>query len=244
MQMKIFLTAISFFLLLSVYGQRGYTEVTAKKGEVEIESNVKQFNIIKIGSSIQAEPFVDRYYDYYDPYYYDYYYYDEGGPCTQVFVSFEHIWEYKRSMAFSVEPMVGVSFLNSSTGFTAGSEFKFYWANRENWRMGVAIYSGYTYSNRETHRWISMDDGAYQKRVPLTIHYHTVSFGPALIPFQIRIKNSPVIIESMISLMGINVVTDVTDEYPVGDGEYQQIKGSEVNPYFLKFEMKVGFVLP
>jgi len=244
MQMKIFLTAISFFLLLSVYGQRGYTEVIAKKGEVEIEHNVKQFNIIKIGSSIQAEPYTRRYYDYYDSYYYYDYYYGNEGPCTQVFVSYEHIWEYKRSMAFSVEPMVGVSFFNSEVGLTAGSEFKFYWANRENWRMGFAIYTGYTYSNSDTHRWISMDDGAYQKRVPITMHYHTVSFAPALIPFQIRIKNSPVIIENMISLMGINVVTDVTDEYPIGNGEFKRFKDSEVNPYFLKFELKVGFVLP
>lgn len=240
--MKILTTFLSFFFIISVFGQRGYTEVTAKEGEVE--NSVKQFNLIKIGSSIQAEPFTNRYYDYYDPYYYDYYYYDDDGPCTQVFVSYEHIWEYKRSVAFSVEPMVGVSFLNSNMGFTAGSEFKFYWANRPNWRMGAAIYTGYTYANRETHRWVSMDNGAYQKRVPVTVNYHTVSFGPALIPFQFRIKNSPVIIESMISLMGINMVSDITNEYTVGNGEYQQIKDSEVNPYFLKFELKVGIVLP
>lgn len=242
--MKLLTTILSFFLFISVYGQRGYTEVTAKEGEVE--NKLEQFNLIKIGSSIQAEPFSDNYYgyDYYDPYYYyDEYYYDNG-PITQVYASYEHIWEFRKKIAVSIEPRVGVSFWNSNVGFTAGNEIKFYWANTKNWRMGVSAYAGYTYSNRDSYRWVSMDDGAYQQRVPVTLNFHSVGFGPAFIPFQFRIKNSPVIIENMITLMGINVISERTSDYPVAEDQYQRINNTEVYPYFLKFELKVGIALP
>ncbi len=244
--MKILTTFLSFFLLLSLYGQRGYTEVIAKEGPVDNESKVKQYNLIKIGSSIQAEPFSDNYYgyDYYDSYYYyDEYYYDNG-PITQVYATYEHIWEFRNSAAVSLEPRIGAAFWNSNVGFMAGNEIKFYWTNLENWRMGVAAYAGYTYSNRETYRWANMDDGAYQQRIPVTLNYHSVSFGPALIPFQFRIKNSPIIIENMISLMGLSVITERTNDYPVAEGQYDHINNTEVYPYFLKFELKVGIVLP
>ncbi len=89
-----------------------------------------------------------------------------------------------------------------------------------------------------------MDGGAYQQRIPVTLNFHSVSFGPAFIPFQIRIKNSPIIIENMITLMGINVISEVTNEYPVSGNEYERYSNKQVYPYFLKFELKVGFVLP
>lgn len=241
--MKILTTLLSFFLLVSVYGQRGYTEVTANEGEVE--NKLKQFNFIKIGSSIQAEPFSDNYYgyDYYDSYYYNEYY-EDNGPITQVYATYEHIWEFRNNAAVSLEPRIGASFWNSNVGFMAGNEIKFYWANLPNWRMGVSAYLGYTYTNRETYRWANMGDGAYQQRVPVKLNFHSVSFGPALIPFQIRIKNSPIIIENMITLMGMNVITEVSNATSAYSDEYDRNSNREVYPYFLKFELKVGFVLP
>lgn len=243
--MKIITTFLSFFLLVSLFGQRGYNEVTPNKVENENESQVKQFNLIKIGSSIQAEPFSDRYYgyDYYNSYYYESYYYDNG-PITQVYATYEHIWQFKSNVAVSIEPRIGASFWNSNVGFMVGNEIKFYWANTEFWRMGVAAYTGYTYSNRDSYRWVSMDDGAYQQKVPVTMNFHSISFGPAFIPFQFRIKNSPIIIENMITLMGINVISEVTNAYPESGGEYDRYSSREVYPYFLKFELKVGFVFP
>jgi hypothetical protein len=243
--MKISITILSFFLLASLFGQRGYNEVIAKEEPIDNESKVKQFNLVKIGSSIQAEPFSDRYYgyDYYNSYYYESYYYDNG-PITQVYATYEHIWEFRNKIAVSIEPRVGASFWNSHVGFMAGNEIKFYWANTEYWRMGVAAYASYTYSSLDSYRWVSMDDGAYQQKVPITMNFHSISFGPAFIPFQFRIKNSPVIIENMITLMGLNVISEVTKDYPASGGDYNHYNSQEVYPYFLKFELKVGIILP
>ena len=244
--MKITYTIFSFLLALSALGQRGYNEVTPDKMEAPQEKQMKQFNHIKIGSSIQAEPFSDNYYgyNYYDSYYYyeDYYY--DNGPITQVYATYEHIWQFKNNVAVSVEPRVGASFWNSKVGFTAGNEIKFYWANTDFWRMGVAAYAGYTYTGRDSYRWVNMQDGAYQQRIPVTLHFHSINFGPALIPFQFRIKNSPVIIENMITLMGFNVISEVTKASPDYSYEYEKHHYWDVYPYFLKFELKVGIVLP
>ena len=239
MIMKVLYTVLCFFFLVTLFGQRGYNEVTPKKVEIEDEKQVKQFNLIKIGSSIQAEPFSDNYYgyDYYDSYYYyeDEYY--DNSPITQVYATYEHIWQFRSNVAVSIEPRIGASFWNSNVGFMAGNEIKFYWANTEFWRMGVAAYTGYTYSSRDTYRWVSMDGGAYQQRVPVTLNFHSINFGPAFIPFQFRIKNSPIVIENMITMMGINVIS-------VSGGEYDRYSYRDVYPYFLKFELKVGFVFP
>ncbi len=110
--------------------------------------------------------------------------------------------------------------------------------------MGIAFNAAYSYGNTNTKRWISMDNNNYQQLKNLTVHYHIVSLDPGIIPFQLRIKNSPIIIESMFSLVGLNLVTRTTNKFPVGDDTYQKISSFDVRPYFLKFELKVGFVLP
>ena len=232
--MKIINTILSFFLVISLFGQRGYNEVTPNKVEAPQEQQVKQFNLVKIGSSIQADPFSYRYYgyDYYDSYYhYEEDYYDNG-PVTQVYATYEHIWQFKNNVALSIEPRVGASFWNSNVGFTAGNEIKFYWANTEFWRMGVAAYAGYTYVNRDSYRWVNMQNGSYQQRIPVTLNFHSIHFGPALIPFQFRIKNSPVVIENMITLMGFILVSEVTKADPAYEGEFRNYNDWDLYPYF------------
>ena len=235
--MKTSLILISFLLSIALHAQ----EDTGVKSN---EKSTGHQNIIKFGSSIKAEIYSSyRHYDYYGYYYEDdndYY----GGPHVPVFVSFEHIWELENQKALSIEPMLGVSFRENLTGVFVGTEFKFYWTNTGFWRMGIAFNAAYSYGNTNTKRWISMDNNNYQQLKNLTVHYHIVSLDPGIIPFQFRIKNSPIIIESMFSLVGLNLVTRTTNKFPVGDDTYQKISSFDVRPYFLKFELKVGFVLP
>lgn len=235
--MKTSLILISFLLSIALHAQ----EDTGVKSN---EKSTGHQNIIKFGSSIKAEIYSSyRHYDYYGYYYEDdndYY----GGPHVPVFVSFEHIWELENQKALSIEPMLGVSFRENLTGVFVGTEFKFYWTNTGFWRMGIAFNAAYSYGNTNTKRWISMENNNYQQLKNLTVHYHIVSLDPGIIPFQFRIKNSPIIIESMFSLVGLNLVTRTTNKFPVGDDTYQKISSFDVRPYFLKFELKVGFVLP
>jgi len=235
--MKISIILISFLLSIVIHAQ----EDTGVKNN---EKSTGHQNIIKFGSSIKAEIYSSyRHYDYYGYYYEDDNDY-EGGPHVPVFVSFEHIWELKNQKALSIEPMLGVSFRENLTGLFAGSEFKFYWTNTGFWRCGIAFNVAYSYGNTDTKRWISMDNGNYQQLKNLTVHYHIVSLDPGIIPFQFRIKNSPIVIESMLSLTGLNLITRTTDKFQVGEDNYQKISSFDVRPYFLKFELKVGFVLP
>lgn len=235
--MKTSLILMSFLLSIALHAQ----EDTGVKSN---EKSTGHQNIIKFGSSIKAEIYSSyRHYDYYGYYYEDdndYY----GGPHVPVFVSFEHIWELENQKALSIEPMLGVSFRENLTGVFVGTEFKFYWTNTGFWRMGIAFNAAYSYGNTNTKRWISMENNNYQQLKNLTVHYHIVSLDPGIIPFQFRIKNSPIIIESMFSLVGLNLVTRTTNKFPVGDDTYQKISSFDVRPYFLKFELKVGFVLP
>ncbi len=233
--MKTLFTILSLFLLIPGYGQE--TEGSVNKEKVKVQ----QFNIIKVGASVRAEAY--SHYDiYYDPYYYENAY--NGGYHVPVFVSYEHIWQHGDKVAFGIEPMAGVSFRDNLTSFFVGTEFKIYWANKSFWRMGISINPSYTYGAKETSRWVSMDDGAYRKLVDMKLHYHIFSFDPGLIPFQFRIKNSPVIIESMISFIGLNIVTQTTSKYQTGDNESTSLSSTDPYPYFFKYELKIGFVLP
>jgi len=236
--MKTSIILISFLLSIVIHAQ----EDTGVKNN---EKSTGHQNIIKFGSSIKAEIYSSyRHYDYYPYYYYeddnDY----EGGYNVPVFVSFEHIWELKNQKAVSIEPMIGASMRKNLTSFFVGSEFKYYWTNTGFWRMGIAFNAAYSYGNTNTKRWISMENNNYQQLKNLTVHYHIVSLDPGIIPFQFRIKNSPVVIESMFSLTGINLITRTTDKFQVDEDTYQKISSFDVRPYFLKFELKVGFVLP
>ena len=235
--MKTSIILISFLLSIVIHAQ----EDTGVKNN---EKSIGHQNIIKFGSSIKAEIYSSyRHYDYYGYYYEDDNDY-EGGPHVPVFVSFEHIWELENQKALSIEPMLGVSFRENLTGLFAGSEFKFYWVNTGFWRCGIAFNVAYSYGNTDTKRWISMDNGNYQQLKDLAVHYHIVSFDPGIIPFQFRIKNSPIVIENMFSLVGLNLITRTTDKFQVDEDTYQKISSFDVRPYFLKFELKVGFVLP
>jgi len=238
--MKVLYTVLSFFLFVSLNGQN---EIPGNE-EANQEKKATHQNIIKIGASYRVEVYSNyRHYDY------SYYYNDEnkdyeGGYNVPVFVSFEHIWELKSQKAVSIEPMIGVSMRKNLTSFYVGSEFKYYWTNTGFWRMGISLNTAYSYGNTETRRWIDMDNGNYQQLKDLTVHYHIVSLDPGIIPFQFRIKNSPIVFESMLSLTGLNLITRTTDKFQVGEDTYQKISSFDVRPYFLKFELKVGFVLP
>lgn len=235
--MKVIYTLLSFFLIVSLYGQRGYTE---EQSDIK-DSQTKQFNLIKIGASVQAEPFSSYTYDYDDYYYYNNYgYYD--GANWMVFASYEHIWEFRNKTAVSIEPMLGASLRKRLKGFMGGAEFKFYWANTGNWRMGVALNTAYTYSHNEIHRWVNM--GSYQQLKEISVHYNIFSFNSALIPFQFKIKNSPFIIESLFSFMGFNVITENMENYRTEYDYNDHRRYSEIYPFFLKLELKVGIMLP
>ncbi len=236
--MKTLSIFFSLFLFLSLQAQQ---EVTAIKSD---ENTTTHQNIIKFGSSIRAEVYSVSYGRDYAGYYYndvdDY----EGGYNVPVFVSFEHIWELKNQGALSIEPMIGVSFRKNLTSFFVGSEFKYFWANKGFWRMGISFNPAYTYGVTNTTRWVNMDNGNYQELKDMNVHYHIVSFDPGIIPFQFRIKNSPLVIESMFSLIGVNLITRTTDKFQVDDDTYQKISSFNVRPFLFKFELKVGFVLP
>ena len=235
--MKALFTVLSFFLLVSLYGQN----ITITSDEDNQEKKATHQSIIKIGASVRGEVYSN--YRHYDYYYYnegdDY----EGGYNVPVFVSFEHIWELKNQKAVSIEPMIGVSIRKNLTSFFVGSEFKFYWANTGFWRSGISLNPTYSYGLTNTSRWVSMDDGNYQQLKDLSVHYSIFSIDPGIIPFQFRIKNSPIIIESMFSLVGLNVVNR-TSKFQTGDDTSERLRSTDVYPYFLKFELKVGFVLP
>ena len=235
--MKALSLILSLFLLVSLQAQE---EVTAIKSN-ESTTTTHQ-NIIKFGSSIRAEMYSARHYDY-GAFYEEADDYD-GGYNVPVFISFEHIWELKNQTAVAIEPMAGVSFRENLTSLYIGAEFKYYWTNKGWWRMGISINPAYTYGLTNTTQWVNMDHGNYQEMKELNVHYHIVSFDPGIIPFQLHIKNSPLVIESMFSLIGLNMVTRTTDKFQVDDDSYQRISRFDVRPYFFKFELKIGIALP
>ncbi len=235
--MKTISLILSLFLFVSLQAQ----DVTAIKSD---ETAPTYQNMIKLGSSLRAEIYGSRYEDNYIGYYYDNSDDYEGGYNVPVFVSFEHIWELKNNKAMAIEPMIGVSFRENLTSLYAGAEFKFYWANNGWWRMGISFNPAYTYGVTHTSRWVGMDNGNYQELKDLRVHYHIVSLDPGIIPFQFHIKNSPLVIESMFSLIGANLITRTTDKFQTDEETTLKISSFDVRPYFFKFELKVGIVLP
>ena len=231
--MKTLLAFLSILFLIQAYGQN--LPDNSNKGSTKTE--LKQFNIIKVGASARGEA-----YSHYKYYYEDYDDYD-GGYNVPVFISYEHIWQHGDKVAFGIEPMLGVSFRNHLTSFFVGTEFKMYWANKGFWRMGISLNPSYTYGADEATRRILDENGDIQQ-VNIKLHYNIFSFDPGLIPFQFRIKNSPVIIESVISIIGFNVVTKTTGPIETADDNTTRYTSTEPRPYFLKYELKIGFVLP
>lgn len=222
--------------------------LNAQDAEKQSDKKAKQFNLIKIGSAAQLDIIPTRYdYDY--RYYDDYYgypsdnYYFEGGNYM-LYLGYEHIWEYKNKTAIALEPIAGVSFHENSTHVFIGNNTKFYWANRDFWRMGIAIYTGYGYASHETTRVVSRDGGNYHQSIDLAMHYSLFSANISLIPFQFRIKNSPIVIESQFAMGGLSVLVERSEKYYIDEYNETQIKNSRAFPYLFKGELKIGFVLP
>lgn len=222
------------------------TSIFAQDASMENAQKAKQYNLVKIGSSAQINiiPYYyeyDIYYDYGDYNNRNYYY--EGGNVT-LYAGYEHIWEYKNKTALALEPIVGASFYENSTHAFIGNNTKFYWANREFWRMGIAIYTGFSYANHETTRVVSRDGGNYYQSIDIDMHYSLFSTNISLIPFQFRIKNSPVVIESQFAMGGLSILVERSQKYYVNEYDESQIKNVTAFPYLFKGELKIGFVLP
>lgn len=217
----------------------------AQEKEKKEPQKVKNFNLIKIGSSIQGDVYFGH--NYYDIYYGDYYnYYDQynDGYTATTFVAYEHIWEFPNKIALALEPKTGVSFRKYSTNFFIGNDLKFYWANLDIWRMGIALSSDYYYGSNKRQVVVSMDNGHYQQRVESTMNSHFLNFDIAIIPFQFRLKNIPLVFEMQFSTIGLGVYINKTETDVLPDGSTRTFSGSEVYPYFFKTEFKIGFVLP
>lgn len=216
------------------------------QSDTEEVDEVKHYNLIKIGSSIQAN--IEFY--YYDSYRYDGYYYDdynyytvyESGANTHLFLAYEHIWEFPQSKtALAIEPQLGFSFYRNLTTAYTGAQFKFFWANKKYWRMGMAMYFGYTYANRDRKVSVPMEGGMYQQRKQITTHYHQFSGDISIIPFQFRVKGAPITIESQFALFGLNITKMRSENYD--NGYNSNYFYDDVWPaiYTLKFELKIGF---
>jgi len=230
-----------FFLLLIFITPFANAQVKEKKET----QKVRHYNLIKVGSSIQGDVYFGR--NYYDYYYDDYYYYYDqyaDGYTATTFIAYEHIWEFPNKIALAVEPKTGVSFRKYSTNFFLGNDLRFYWANRDIWRMGIAISSDYYYGKSKRDVVVSMADGHYQQRVNANMNNHFLNFDIALIPFQFRLKNIPLVFEMQFSAFGFGIYFNNTETGELPDGTSRTYSGSEVYPYFLKTEFKIGFVLP
>jgi len=202
----------------------------------------KHFNLVKVGASFQGDVMFNNRYDYEDYYGQHKSYYHEG-LNTKVFLGYEHIWEYSR-IAIGLEPIAGISIYEKASAAFIGNNAKLYWANTDVWRMGIAIFMGYTYANNETSISVPMDGGNYYQRIDITMHYHLFSTNISIIPFQFRPKNTPLIIEGQFALFGINVLTERSQSYQSASDEKERFYERYVNPYAFKAELKIGFVLP
>lgn len=224
---------LPLFLLLFLYG-------VVHTQEVEQAPRVTHENQIKIGFSNQ----IDFVLHGYDDYYYGNDYYQEGGINTQLFLAYEHVWEFSNNTAIGLEPRIGASFKRYVNHGIAGLNTKFYWVNHKVWRMGIALYGGYGYLNRNVEVSVPMEGGNYYQVKDIRVHLHSFSFDIGLIPFQFRFENVPIVIESIISLGGFTSIRTKSERYD--DYNYQDNYLNEFYtfPYFLKAEFKIGFVFP
>lgn len=236
--MKYIYSLLFLFVFVSVSAQ----ELTPEP------RTVTNYNLIKMGSSIQAN-FVlfGRDYYYYDDFgnYYGYYYNDylsETGPNTHVFLAYEHIWQFSRTnTAVAIEPQLGVSIFKYVTAAYTGANMKFFWVNKPNWRMGMATFFGYTYATRENTVAVPMDGGMYYQNQQVTSRYHQFSTDIALIPFQFRLNNIPIIIESQFAFFGLNVTSRRTENFDKSSDYYYDGNNTIGSIYSTKFELKIGY---
>lgn len=198
-------------------------------------------NQIKAGISSHINVFI---YDHYDGYYYDYPGNHEPIATLQLFLAYEHIWQFPKSIAFALEPKAGLALgKNNANGF-AGLNTKFYWANKKIWRMGIAVYGGYGYAKREVSIDVPMEGGDYYQIKELDMHFHSFSFDIGLIPFQFRFQGAPLTVEAVFALGGFSVINGRSEPYTDGYNNERTIIDNYALPYILKGELKIGFVLP
>lgn len=210
--------------------------------EINKKSAVEHENQVKIGFSNQIDLI---FFGYYDEYYYDDYYpHSDGGLNFHVFLAYEHLWQFPKRIAFGLEPKIGASIRNGwSSGFV-GLNTKFYWANTDIWRMGILLYGGYSYANREISVEVPMDGGNYYQRKDLTMHFNSYSFDIGLIPFQFRLKNVPLTIEAVFALGGLTFFNGRSETYNDIYGPNNRVIDNYAFPYIFKGEFKLGFVIP
>ena len=204
------------------------------------------FNLVKIGSSVQANisfwGYDYVYYDSYYNYYYNDYYITESGPNTICF------WLMSTSgnltiqeQLLGIEPQIGFSFYEYvTTGYT-GVNLKFYWLSKPYFRMGMATYFGYTYASQERKVAIPMDGGAYYQNKEITTYYNQFSGDISLIPFQFRLKGAPITIESQFALFGFNATKIKSEKYNNGYENDYLLNDTKGSIYALKFELKIGY---
>lgn len=207
---------------------------------------VKHYNLVKVGGSIQGDVYIGHNYDYYDSYYYydNDYMQNPDGYNAVTFVAYEHIWEFPNKMALSIEPKTGVSLRKYSTNFFIGNDLKYYWVNKDIWRMGIALSADYYYGKSDHDVVLRMDDGHYYQRVNTQMNNHFLNFDLSLIPFQFRLKNAPVVFELQFAMIGVGVYFTKTEPIDYPDGSSVTFSGSRAYPYLFKTEFKIGFVLP
>ncbi len=210
--------------------------------ESNTEPVVKHEDQIKLGFSNQIDVVFHNRYDTY--YYYDDYYYNDPGVNLQLFLAYEHIWEFPNKVAFALEPKIGSSIRQNNTNGFAGLNTKFYWINTPVWRMGLSVYGGYGYSSRNITVNIPMDGGNYYQKKELNMHFHSFSFDVGLIPFQFRFKKVPITLEAIFALGGLTTINGRSEKYEDVYGPNSLIIDNYTFPYFLKGEFKIGFVFP
>lgn len=226
------------FSLIAFFSSNAQDTITTHK------KAVKHFNLIKTGVSVQNDIMTNNRYDY--GFYYDYRpreYYHEG-PNTKVFAGFEHIWEYQNKKAVALEPIAGISIHNNSIHAFVGNNAKFYWISRDKFRMGVAIFAGYSYSKHKTSIATPMDGGNYYQRMDIDMNYHQVNGNISIIPFQFRLGDSPIVIESQLAMFGINFMKERSANFEESSTTETHYQDFYVNPYLFKAELKIGFILP
>ncbi|RLD80853.1 MAG: hypothetical protein DRJ15_06005 [Bacteroidetes bacterium] len=215
----------------------------------ESPAKAKHSHQLKIGASLQYE-FNGGYYSNYDYYYYDYYYHyssrsraleNYDGPNTQLFIAYEHRWSFATSMALAIEPKLGLSFREYQTCGFLGANWKFYWVDKENWRMGIYLYTGYEYDQRTKTVYVPMDEGMYSQRMDINLNQHVFSTELGFIPFQFNLRSAPLVIEMNLNIIGLHVFRTKSSKYETGNGQTERLKYSEVGGYGPKIELKFGW---
>ena len=200
-------------------------------------------NQIKIGFSNQVNIIFSSRYDYGLDYTYAENYRYEGLDF-QPYIAYEHIWDFPNKTAVALEPKIGLSIKeNILNGFT-GLNSKFYWANTDVWRMGIALYTGYGYANTDVTMNIPMDGGQYYQRKEVNMQIHSYSFDIGIIPFQFRFKNIPLTVETQFAMLGATILRGHTEPYDTGSSSNNVYIDNYSFTYALKGEVKIGFVFP